>query len=398
MSSTLTPRALPRRASLDAVLAYAWDAEVFTSGDALKDVGLTRSTTIEALDDLVALGLLRELPNARAAGEYQKGRPARRFAFDANAGVVVGLDAGGSHLSCTVADLRGETLAHVAIPRDEASETPASRRAAVNELIDATLAEAGFTREDALAVCVGVPAPVDRTGHSPVHREGFWETMNPGLVDTLAPSIPLVRIDNDANLAAVAERAVGAAIGADDFVALLSGERFGAGVCIDGRILHGAFGGVGEMVALVNVEGVGDVVGLGRRVRDWAREESATPGWRSSTLSALPAVDARDVLAAASAGDRVASDIADRAADLVARVSAVLTSVYGSARIVVCGAIAAGVDDVLERARNLVPSHVDMPAPTLVASPLGADVVAIGAVQGAVELARRDVLALLCTG
>ena len=67
-----TPRVpVPRRASLDTLLRYAWDAEVFTAGDALAVTGLSRSTTIEAIDDLVDLGLVRELANARAGGDYR---------------------------------------------------------------------------------------------------------------------------------------------------------------------------------------------------------------------------------------------------------------------------------------------------------------------------------------
>lgn len=50
------------------MLGFAWDAEAFTASDVIESVGLTRSTTIDVIDELVARGLLSELPNARAAG------------------------------------------------------------------------------------------------------------------------------------------------------------------------------------------------------------------------------------------------------------------------------------------------------------------------------------------
>src|SRR5687768_980110 len=106
--SNPTAPASPRRVSLDAVLSYAWDIGVFTASEAMSAVGLTRSTTIDVLDELVDFGLLHELPNARAGGEYQKGRPARRFELRADAAVVVGIDAGRLHITTSVADLRGE--------------------------------------------------------------------------------------------------------------------------------------------------------------------------------------------------------------------------------------------------------------------------------------------------
>ena len=43
-SRELSP--IPQRASLDALLRFAWEADVFTTGDALGAVGLSRSTTI----------------------------------------------------------------------------------------------------------------------------------------------------------------------------------------------------------------------------------------------------------------------------------------------------------------------------------------------------------------
>ncbi len=57
------------------------------------------------------MGLVRELANARAGGDYRKGRPSRRFELRADAAVVVGVDAGQGHLVTTVADLRGRPLA-----------------------------------------------------------------------------------------------------------------------------------------------------------------------------------------------------------------------------------------------------------------------------------------------
>ena len=75
-----SPAPSPRQANLAAVARFAWDAAAFTASEAMAAVGLTRSTTIDVIDDLVERRILRELPNARAAGDYSKGRPARRFA------------------------------------------------------------------------------------------------------------------------------------------------------------------------------------------------------------------------------------------------------------------------------------------------------------------------------
>ena len=288
----------PPRASLDALLRFAWDADVFTAGDALAAVGLSRSTTIEALDDLVELGMVRELPNARAVGEYRKGRPSRRFELRADAAAVIGVDAGQTHLVTTVADLRGRTLARTELTGAD-EDSVGRRRVLVADTIDAALGEAGLGRGDVLSVCVGVPAPVDEAGHSPVHRNGFWARMNPDLVELVSSWAPITRVENDAVLASVAEHARGAAVGLRNTVTLLAGRRLGAGVVVDGTLLRGAHGGVGEVVVLRHLRGVDAAYGIGHALAAWAAEAAESDTLPADhPLRSLPAdaVTARAVI------------------------------------------------------------------------------------------------------
>lgn len=390
MSTSLTTTP-PRPPSLDGVLAHAWTSDEFTATDAMEATGLTRSTTIDAMEALARLGLLRELPNARQAGDYRKGRPARRFALRHDAAVLVGVDAGHIHVTVTVTDLRSQPLAtHRTTLELDRDDAPTRRRlilAAVDDALDA----AGRAREDVLSICVGVPAPVSARGASPRHPTGFWERMNPGLAEALDWA-PIARIDNDASLAAVAEGTVGSAIGCRDYIALLAGGRLGAGVVVDGRVLRGAHGGVGEMVAFDHVTGVGSADGLGARAASWAAE--AVAGGEidaGSPLAAIPPdqLDGRAVLELAARGDEDARRIADRVGALLARITSVLGSMFDPERIVVSGAISDGVDEVVAAARRWLPTDLDLPAPHLVVSRLGADVVVAGAVAAAAAGARE---------
>lgn len=386
-----------RRASLSAVLEHAWDSGEFTATDAMARVGLTRSTTIDVIDELVDRGLLRELANARAGGDYRKGRPARRFELRADAGAVVGIDAGRGHLTTTVSDLRGTTLLRDHVTLDPDHDEPAVRREAAASALDSALDAAGLRRADVVALCVGVPAPVDGAGHSPAHRDDFWLRMNPGFTDEFADSIAFVRVENDAYLAAAAERMSGAAAGCDDFVTLLAGERLGAGICVDGRILRGAHGGVGETVAFDHVIGVRGAWGLGYRAAEWAREAVAAGDVApDSALAAVPSMelDGRRVLELAAAGDADALRIAQRVGDLLAVVTGVFGSFFDPRRVIIAGAVAAGIEPVLEAARRSLSGELDLPGPELLASPLGADVVSLGAVAAALESARAGILDL----
>ncbi|MGC5075991.1 ROK family protein [Agrococcus sp. DT81.2] len=392
MSSPL-PAARARPASYDAVLAHAWTVEEFTATDVIQGTGLSRPTAIEAMEALARIGLLHELPDARQGGDYRRGRPARRFALRGDAAVLVGVDAGNVHVTATVTDLRSRALATHRTILEMDRDDPSARRTLIQGTVDAALQDAGRTRSDVLAVCVGVPAPVNAAGRSPRHPAGFWERMNPGLIDALSWA-PLRRVDNDASLSAVAEGAIGAAQGCRDYVTLLAGARLGAGVVVDGNVLRGTHGGVGEMVAFDHVTGVGTADGLGARAEAWAVEAVATGAAATSALAALPRdrLDGRAVLELAAGGDEHARAIVDRLGDVLARVVSVLGSMFDPQLVVVSGAISAGIADVVAAARASLPTDLDLPAPELVASQLGTDVVVTGAIAAAAADARAHAL------
>lgn len=394
IDATGVPRAA--RASVETVLASVWDDETFTSNDVMPRVGLTRSTTIEAIDELIRYGVVEELPNARVGGDYRKGRPARRFAFRPDAASVVGVDAGRTHVIATVADLRGRPLTRVSRELTTDLDDPVRRQEVVAAVIDAALADAGIAREHVVAVCVGVPAPVDGAGRSPARHNDFWYRMNPDLADTAAPWAPLVRVENDASLAAVAESVHGAAIGCRNFVAILAGDRLGSGVVIDGHLLRGAHGGAGELIPFDHVTGVGSVDGIGVHVATWARQaaEQGRIGSRSRLAGLSPSeLTAPAVFAAAREGDPDAVDIIVRSARVITRIASVFGGFFDPERIIFCGAVAESIESALVPARTMIQNEMHLPAPDLVASPLGADVVAAGAVAAATESARTHLLA-----
>ncbi|PRB03127.1 transcriptional regulator [Microbacterium sp. MYb72] len=386
------------RASVGAVLDFAWTAGEFTATEVMAATSLTRSTAIDAVDTLVSGQILRELPNARAVGAYRAGRPARRFALMPDLGVVVGIDAGDTHLAVTVADPLQTTLVQHRTDVDP-EETPEERLAIILERLQDALSEAGRTRDDLLAICVGVAAPVTRDGISPPHPEGFWERTNPGLATALRDWAPVVEIKNDALLAAVAEGAQGAAIGCRDYVALLAGERFGGGVVVDGHLLHGAHGGVGEGVVFDHIIGVGSAFGLGPALHhqllaavDTGEVDAGSPIGR---LVDAERIDPRLVLTLAAAGDADALLIAGQLGETVARIVGVLGSMYDPARVIICGAVAESIEPVLAAARAVLPSQLHLPAPELLASSLGAEVVSLGAVATARRAARERAVPLL---
>ncbi|WKK70902.1 ROK family protein [Rathayibacter oskolensis] len=386
-----------RRNALE-VLGQAWSGSPLTASDLIERTGLTRSTVIAVCDDLIELGWIQELENQRAAGDYVKGRPARRYALRRDAGVVVGVDAGQHSVGVFVADLLGETLARRTEHVAHEDVTRRSRLADIERVLDRTLAEAGIADSGVLAITFGVPAPVDALGRSPQGDNDFWGVMNPGLADRFADRGWQAVVDNDANLAALAEGWRGAAVASDDYVALLSGERLGGGVVLGGRLLRGARGLTGEMRYLDLVEGVGSAEGIAALARLWAHEALAVPGHPATLLDHSGAPGAEQVFAAAEAGDALARDIVDRLAERLTNVAATLANLLDVSLIVVGGALAASAGPLLAEVAERLVGRVHAPVPRILPSTLGDQAVALGAVRSGLDRVRADPLALRLPG
>lgn len=390
-----------RDASARLVLDRLWDLDEVTGSALIEATGLSRATVHDVCDELIARGWVAELESRRTGADPGKGRPARRYAFDPRAGVVVGVDAGQHRISATATDLRGGTLARAVLPASP-EDPGAARLDRIEQAVLAVLDDAGASPRSVLAVAVGVPAPVDRDGRTTFRDNPFWERMNPGIVAHLHDWHGWTTlVDNDANLAGVAEHWLGHGRGVRCHVTLLAGERFGAGVVDDGRLLRGAHGGVGEMRYLDLVDGVGSATGIAALVRDDALVQLARlgrdDGHHGSSLQDVDpaALDAADVFAAAAAQDPLALGVVEHVAALVTRVVATFASIYDPERVVVAGAVAASCEPLLALVRRDLDRYVDPPGVEVLASALGRDVVTLGAVRRALDHVREHALTIV---
>ncbi|MGR0319542.1 ROK family protein [Agromyces sp. ZXT2-3] len=406
IESATSPQVL-RQVNARRVFEHAWRAGAFTATDAMAATGLTRSTVIGVCDELLRQGWLEELDDARSVGAYTKGRPARRYALRERAAVVVGVDAGYDHVSATVADLRGAPLGRhgVVIPapgpgRVERLADADQRRSLARVAVRGALADAGVDPAEVLAITVAVPAPVDRDGASPA-EDWFWSITNPGYAEVFDGEARLVTVENDANLAAIAEGSTpeGGGRDVDSYIALIVGEGMGAGLMIDGRLVRGRRGGAGELRFLEHVEGVGSPEGLALLARRWA-VEAIRAGLPAG--SALGRVDPAtlvesDIGDAAGAGDTVAVAIIDRLADRLARICFVLGDLLDVDRIIISGAAAESLPSMVDRAAAILDASDDPTAPELRTSRLGERCVTAGAIEHALALVREHALDLAPT-
>ncbi|MDQ8703827.1 ROK family transcriptional regulator [Streptomyces sp. LHD-70] len=384
-----------REANLRAVLHRMWDSEPVTGTDLIDSTGLTRATVHGVCEDLTRRGWIHEVENQREHGGYRMGRPARRYAFQPLAGVVVGVDCGQHRARATVADLRGNTLARHGSSFSGPEHPPEERLDVLNRTILAALAKASVPPERVLVVVTAVPAPVDAEGRTAGTVNPFWEQMNPDIAGHLSREHGWqVIVDNDANLAAEAERWQGAGRGLDNFVTLLTGERIGAGIVDDGNLLRGARGGAGEMRFLDLVEGVGSAHGIARLARDWAQEAVRTDAHPESTLRDLPpeGIDAEAVFTAAEADDPLAVEVVERLGARFARIVGALAALLDTERLVLAGAPARSCAPIRRVIERDLPQYVHPPLPEIVISDFGDEIVSVGAVWRALDHVRAHVV------
>ncbi len=155
---------------------------------------------------------------------------------------VIGVDMGGTKLLAGAVD--GDLGVHHRVQRTILGLDQPTLLDTVQTAVEEVAGKAGSEVE---AVGFGIPSLIDRVRgisvtsvHLPLHELAFADVMAERL------EVP-VWIDNDANLAALAEHRAGAAVGADEVVLLTLGTGIGGGLILGGQLYRGAIGAAGEL-------------------------------------------------------------------------------------------------------------------------------------------------------
>ncbi|WP_316739649.1 ROK family transcriptional regulator [Streptomyces sp. MK7] len=224
-----------------------------TAGQLKQLTGLSRPTVADLVERLTVSGLITVVGEA---GERRRGPNARLYGIVADRAHLAALDVRTESVSVTVSDLLGRELAEASVPIGGDTGTGPAVEQAVT-LVERVAKEAGA--EQLHTVAIGAPGLIDpdtgelrdSTGLPAWHRR---------LVAALQERLPRARVivENETNLAALAEQRDGAARGRDTFVLLWLGHGTGAAVVLDGTLRRGASGGTGE-IGFLPVPGTGGV-------------------------------------------------------------------------------------------------------------------------------------------
>jgi predicted NBD/HSP70 family sugar kinase len=383
-----TPRLL-RAINERALLEHLRRGGPISRAQLARDTGLSKPTVSQALANLERAGLVRVVDQAR----QQRGRPAVLYEPDPTAGYVVGLDIGGSWLRCAVADLTGAVLGRRDVPNR--ARSAASLVRALTRVAGEVVAAAGLRWDQVVHTLIGSPGvfdPAQRRVLLAPNLPGWGRT---GLVEAMRDALgPSVTVENDANLAAIAEGALGQGANVGTFVFLTVGTGVGMGMVVDGRLYRGAHGAAGEIGFLplgadgtAGAPSTADPDVIRRGVLEAAA--SADGVVRTAQALGLPgASSAERVFAAARAGDAIARTVVELEGRRLALLVAATVAMVDPELVVLGGGVGRNLDllhgPLVEQLHAITPLR-----PRIVASRLGTDAVLLGSIATGLELARE---------
>ncbi|TPQ15834.1 ROK family transcriptional regulator [Streptomyces sporangiiformans] len=386
-------RAMNDRAALDLLLELGPLSRTRIG----KLTGLSKPTASQLLARLETAGLVI----VTGTSEGRPGPSAQLYAVNAAAARVAGFDVTPSGIRAAVADITGRTVGRFELPTPGRSAQGAIDR--LLQALDGAVKDAGLHRTDVHRLVIGTPGALDPTTGNLRYASHLPGWHSPRLLEELAAALGPIpfEVENDVNLAAVAEQRIGEARGCENFT-LLWGERgFGAAVVIGGRLHRGATGGAGEVgflpvpgaplvrhVARSQSGGFDELAGL-RTVLRLAREHGLTPPPGGSLTEKAAAVVAEAARTADSPGpgEAVLAEFATRLATGLASIVAVIDP---ELIILAGGLITAGGEPL----RSLIQSELAelaVPRPAIRLSTTPDSPVLTGALQSALAATRDEV-------
>ena len=350
--------------------------------------GLSKVTASQLLSRLEERGLVM------VAGEQAGGRGpnAALYAVVPSSAYVAGLHVDLDGVSAGVADVTGAVVAQVSV-------NPSASRRPVELVRGAVLTacrSAGVSPEALRALVIGTPGVMNpSTGQ--LQLAVNLPTWHDGVLDALRSELGQpVTIENDVNLAAMAERAVGAAADVDDFVLVWIGVGLGLATVLRGRLHRGVGGAAGE-IGYLPVPGVP----LPQDVTHPATGafQALVGGQAVLPLAArygfagpTPGAAVQAAVAAAEAGDRAGAEFVTELAGRVATGVAAISVVLDPGLVVLGGEVGRAGATLLASQVATEVSRICPARPRVVPTAVAGPPVLRGAILAAVDQARAGLL------
>jgi len=311
---------------------------------------------------------------------------------------AIGVDLGGTFIKAGVVDAAGSILYQASRP----TEVEKGRDAIVANIVAAAegvLAGAGLAWSEVVGLGLGSPGIFD-------YEHGGIVFNAPNLKALEGHPLPLlvqqklnrpgvrVILENDANAAAYGEKWVGAGRDARSLVLFTLGTGIGGGIVLDGEVWHGSTGFAGELGHQTIVpngplcgcgnygclEALASATALVRRLREAVA--AGRPTGLAARVTGGEKVTAKDINAAATAGDATARELMEETGRYLGIAAASMINVLNPQMVVFSGGMTAAGEMLLqpirqEAKRRAIPAAYA--ATRIVFAKLGNDAGLIGA-------------------
>jgi glucokinase len=322
-----------------------------------------------------------------------------RFVYpriNTNYGYVVAVDIGGTNLRVALADMKGSMRGKW----NATTKSSASAEMVVAQIskgVDCLLQQTGIPRGSLLAVAAGAPGVTDREAgvvFATSYLKG-WKDVPLARLLKARLRIPAI-VENDVRLAAVGENWAGAARGIRDFAFLALGTGIAAGIFVNGQLLHGPDWVAGEVGYMI-VPGTPDMparegmpgalesmIGGEGLKRQWLRVQGNKRSNGKQNLSAT------GIFYHALAGDRLAKNILEDSARMLAHAIYNISTVLNCSLFVLGGGV--GMSGPLLAATQKILEPYRQPSrPNVITSALGQDAQLVGAIRLALDKAEFEI-------
>jgi len=250
-----------RRANLGVVLRHVAAGGSLSRARIAADTGLTRGTVSSLVTELIELGLLRE--TGETTSPRGVGRPGVALELS-DVVVAVGLEVNVDYVAVSVEDLTGAVRYERRSYRDNRGSAPGPVLDRLGRAARAALEAVDREGLRPVGLSVAVPALVEESSGTVVFAPNLgWQDLPVAHELEARLGLP-VHVENESNLAALAEHWTGAAVGIDDFVCVFGEVGVGGGIVLGGRLFRGSHGFGGEF-GHVSVDPEGAACACGSR-------------------------------------------------------------------------------------------------------------------------------------
>ena len=218
--------------------------------DIARETGMSAPTVANVISDLNDMGLIEWIGEGASSG----GRRPDNLRFKADYGYIAGVDITADSFRVLLTDLNGTLLEEKYEPLAKETRNPRAVIEVLRVSVKELMQRRGLPWKKLLAMTVGVAGITNVRDGIVISVSGSDTWRDVPLLEMLKEQFSCALfVENDTNLAAIGEHFRGIAQSEESFIFVTVGAGVGAGIFVNGRIVHGSSWSAGEIGIFVSL-------------------------------------------------------------------------------------------------------------------------------------------------